>query len=133
MQTALDQYESESQIVVKSWLDKIDAANGQPINVSLFALLIAFDNIGRIAYSKDFGTVKSGKETRMLDMAEVTFATIATLGHLDWPLPLFADLKLGKTQLEFEDLAVRLIDERDKVGNAQPYQMCWTDIGPVEI
>lgn len=100
---------------MKDWLDKIESYGGAPINTSLFAVLIPFDNIGKVAYSTNFGSVRTGRDLPMLSLIETLFKTIGTLGHLDWPLPLTADLGLGKEQIQFEDIAVRMIDERDKV------------------
>lgn len=112
---ALETYESYTRDTVKDWLEKIESHGGNPINTSLFAVLIPFDNIGKVAYSTDFGSVRVGKDLPMLSLIETLFKTIGTLGHLDWPLPLTADLGLGKEQAQFEDIAVRMIDERDKV------------------
>ena len=100
---------------MKDWLDKIESYGGNPINTSLFAVLIPFDNIGKVAYSTNFGSVKAGKDLPMLSLIETLFKTIGTLGHLDWPLPFTASLNLGKEQIEFEEIAVRMIDERDNV------------------
>jgi hypothetical protein len=47
---------------------------------------------------------------RLLDMVEITFSTLASLGKLTWPLVLLFDMPKFGLQKEFEELAVDLID-----------------------
>jgi len=101
--------------VTHSWLDKIASMKGQPINTSLFSLLIPFDNMGRMGYSTDFHTVKEGKEDRMLHLIEVTFGAIGKLGQLSWPIAIVKGLNLSPDQTQFESLACDLLDKREKV------------------
>lgn len=78
-------------------------------------MLIAYDNMGRMGYSVDFGSVRAGKEDRMLHLIEVTFATVGRLGQLTWPLEIAQRFRLSPEQEEFDKIAVRNADEREKV------------------
>lgn len=80
--------------------------------MTLFCLLIPFEAMGHMGYSKAFNTVKEGKESHMLRLLEITFKTIGLMGSLLWPIHLAARFNLGKEQIEFEKLAVQVADER---------------------
>ncbi|TEA18151.1 Cytochrome P450 monooxygenase orf5 [Colletotrichum sidae] len=109
---ALEKYEEETRKVIRTWLSRLSELEGKPVDTSHYAKLIPFDNMGRIAFSRDFGTVKEGREDRMLDIIETTFKIAARLGQLPWPLVFMGKLPRFGMQKEFEDLGVRLINER---------------------
>ncbi|KAH8799714.1 cytochrome P450 [Xylogone sp. PMI_703] len=111
---ALEKYEAYTREVAHTWLNKVASLEGQPINTSLYSLLIPFDNMGKMGYSTDFGTVKVGKEDRMLHLIECTFAAFGKLGQLSWPVALAKEFNLSPEQTEFEQLACKLADEREK-------------------
>ena len=71
--------------------------------------------MGKMGYSTDFGTIKAGKADRMLYLIEVSFAAIGNIGQLTWPIAISKDLDLSPEQTEFEQLACRVADEREKV------------------
>lgn len=121
MKTALETYETYTREVSHTWLDKVASLEGQPIDTSLYSLLIPFDNMGKMGYSTDFETVKAGKEDRMLHLIETTFSAFGKLGQLSWPVALAKDLNLSPEQTEFEQLAARLADEREKVSRLLLY------------
>ncbi|KXX76972.1 Tryprostatin B 6-hydroxylase [Madurella mycetomatis] len=110
----IDNYEPRTREVVHQWLQKLASSRGQPIDTSLFSLLITFDNMGKVGYSHDFNTIETGKENRMLHLLEVTFGQVAALGELCWPLALLQSLNVGGESAEFEQLARTLADERAK-------------------
>ncbi|KAI3534291.1 L-ornithine-N5-monooxygenase [Colletotrichum filicis] len=109
---ALEKYEEETRTVLRTWLSRLEEVQGKPINASHYAKLIPFDNMGRVGYGRDFGTVRDGREDRMLDLIETTFKLGARLGQTPWPLVFLAKLPRMGMQKEFEDLGVRLVDER---------------------
>ncbi|RFU25190.1 hypothetical protein B7463_g11145, partial [Scytalidium lignicola] len=111
---ALETYESYTREVTHTWLDKIVTLEGQPIDTSLYSHLIPFDNMGKMGYSTDFGTLKAGKEDRMLHLIECTFSAFGKLGQLSWPVAIAKDLNLSPEQTEFENLACKVADEREK-------------------
>ncbi|KAH8645775.1 cytochrome P450 [Xylariales sp. PMI_506] len=116
---ALSKYEIHTRAVIKTWLDKLEAKSSgpkppQPVNLPHFAELVALDAIGRVGYSRDFGTVAAERANRILDLADVTFASVASLGHLDWPLAISGDLGLSAELSEFENLTVEIADEHER-------------------
>lgn len=68
--------------------------------------------MGRVGYSRDFGTVHDGREDRMLDLIESGFKTMARFGQAPWPPAFFMNLPRFGMMREFEELGVRLVDER---------------------
>jgi hypothetical protein len=85
------------------------------MDTSLFSLLITFDHMGKIGYSRDFGTIEAGKENRMLDLLEVMFGQIGQLGELTWPIALMKSLGVGGEAAEFDALACKMADGRLEV------------------
>lgn len=67
--------ETYTDVIIKGWLNKLDqqAQAENPVDKSLFSKLIAFDNVGRVGISKDFGLVGEGKETQYLSLIEWLF------------------------------------------------------------
>ncbi|KXH31815.1 L-ornithine-N5-monooxygenase [Colletotrichum simmondsii] len=122
-QLALERYEEETRIVLRTWLSRLEEVQGKPINASHYAKLIPFDNMGRVGYGRDFGTVRDGREDRMLDLIETTFKLGARLGQTPWPLVFLAKLPRMGMQKEFEDLGVRLVDERIAVDSDESHDM----------
>lgn len=101
--------------MIRTWLQKVGAANGQPIDTSLFSLLITFDHMGKIGFSHEFKTIEAGKENRMLHLLEVTFGQVASLGELSWPLAMLKDMGVGGEAAEFDQLTRKMADTREKV------------------
>ncbi len=104
-----------AQETTQDWLDKLVSLKGEPVDTSLYSLLIPFDNMGKAGYSTDFGTVKAGKEDRMIHLIEVMFASIGALGQLTWPIAVAQALNLTPEQDEFDQLATKLAEERIRV------------------
>ncbi|KAF9873728.1 cytochrome p450 [Colletotrichum karsti] len=120
---ALERYEEETRSVLRTFLGRIEELEGKPVNTSLYAKLIPFDNMGRVAFSRDFGTVKEGREDRMLDIIETTFKLAARMGQTPWPLVFLGSLPRFGLQREFEDLGVRFVDERIASDTEQSHDM----------
>ena len=89
---------------------------GKPVDTTLYSLLIPFENMGRMGFSKSFGSIQAGKEDRMLHCLEVTYGSVGQLGQLSWPLVLLQDLGVSGPHTEFESLAMKMTDERIAVG-----------------
>lgn len=109
---ALEKYEEETRAVLRTFLSRLDDLQGTPVNTTLYAKLIPFDNMGRVGYGRDFGTIRDGREDRMLDLIEFTFKLAARLGQTPWPIVLLARLPRTGMAKEFEELGNRLVDER---------------------
>lgn len=103
--------------MVRSWLGRLDELGSRPVDTSHYATLIGFDNMGRIGFSTDFGTVREGREDSMLELLEITFGTAAALGHVYWPVALMMNMPKFGMQKEFEQLGVDMADGRLKVSN----------------
>ncbi|GAB1318032.1 Cytochrome P450 E-class, group IV [Madurella fahalii] len=108
----IDNYEPRTRDVVHQWLRKLASSQGQPIDTSLFSLLITFDNMGKVGYSHDFNTLEAGKENRMLHLLELMFGQIAALGEVCWPLSVLQGLNVGGEAAEFDELARTMADRR---------------------
>ncbi|TID03657.1 Tryprostatin B 6-hydroxylase [Colletotrichum higginsianum] len=120
---ALEKYEEETRAVLRTFLSRLDDLQGTPVNTTLYAKLIPFDNMGRVGYGRDFGTIHDGREDRMLDLIEFTFKLAARLGQTPWPLVLLARLPRTGMAKEFEDLGNRLVDERIAVDSDERHDM----------
>ena len=99
--------------VVACWLQVLHRRGGEAIDTSLYSLLLAFDNMGRVGFSKDFGALEVGEKNRMLEMLEITFRTFSKTGHMAWPFGVVMALPPMGFQKEFEALGVSLVDERE--------------------
>lgn len=102
------------------WLGRIDELGSSPIDTSCYAKLIGFDNMGYIGFSTDFGTVREGREDRMLELLEVTFHNAALMGQVHWPQALIMSMPKFGMQKEFEQLAERMANQRIEVRD--PYK-----------
>ncbi len=116
MSQAIARYTRYTQEVCHDWLEKLDELDGKPINILLYTKLIPFDNMGKMGYSVNFGTVKAGKHDHILDFQEITFGNMGVVGQVNWLIKIAKDLRLSPEQREFEKLAIKIVDEREKVG-----------------
>ncbi|KAM0261045.1 hypothetical protein ACHAQJ_002484 [Trichoderma viride] len=111
---ALESYETYAREVVYEWLEKLASLRGQPINTSLYSVLIPFDNMGRMGFSHNFQSVKAGKEDPMLNYLEVTLATIGKLGAIWWPVALINSLGGSSDHVNFMKLSCDMVDKREE-------------------
>lgn len=118
MVLALESYETYARETVYEWLGKLASLQGQPVNTSLYSLLIPFENMGRMGFSINFGSIQKGKEDIMLHYLEETLSMIAKLGTMWWPIALINAIGGSGDHIEFEKLACRMVDQREKVGDA---------------
>ncbi|KAL6695643.1 cytochrome P450 [Trichoderma pleuroticola] len=110
----LETYETYAREVVYEWLEKLASLQGQRVNTSLYSLLIPFENMGRMGFSINFGSIQKGKEDIMLHYLEETLGLIAKLGTMWWPIALLKTLGGSGDHIEFEKLACRMVDQREK-------------------
>ncbi|KAM6480632.1 cytochrome P450 [Trichoderma sp. SZMC 28011] len=111
---ALESYETYARETVYEWLGKLASLQGQPVNTSLYSLLIPFENMGRMGFSINFGSIQKGKEDIMLHYLEETLSMIAKLGTMWWPIALINAIGGSGDHIEFEKLACRMVDQREK-------------------
>lgn len=90
--------------------------DGAPIDTSLYALLIPFDNIGRVGFSTEFGMVRSGRETELLRLLGIGFAAASKLGQMGWPLGVLRSLGLTADEDKLNGYINELIEKRIAVG-----------------
>ncbi|KAK4187949.1 Tryprostatin B 6-hydroxylase [Podospora australis] len=111
---ALAIYEESTREVCHTWLDKLSTVGNQPINTSVFALLIGFDHMGKIGFTHDFNTIQEGREHHMLDLLETMFGAMGKLGELAWPLAILKDLNIEGEAAEFNELSRQLASKREQ-------------------
>jgi len=114
--SALAGYEVKTRVTLRDWFQVLDKKCKEPLDVSLYSILIVFDNVGRIGYSRDWGVVKAGKEDRMLELLGASFKPMGKMGRVAWPLAIGARLNVSKDLIEFDRLANTVMDERESVG-----------------
>ncbi|KAL7805663.1 cytochrome P450 [Trichoderma aethiopicum] len=111
---ALEAYESYAREVVYEWLGKMASLQGQPVNTSLYSLLIPFENMGRMGFSDNFGSIQKGKEDPMLHYLEVTLGSVGKLGAMYWPIALLNAIGGSSEHVAFQKLACNMVDKREK-------------------
>ncbi len=89
--------------------------NENPVDTSLFSLLLTFDHMGKVGFTHEFNSLEAGKENRMLELLETMFGQLGQLGELVWPITIMQDLGVGGDGAEFEALTNKIADEREKV------------------
>ncbi|KAK3990437.1 Tryprostatin B 6-hydroxylase [Cladorrhinum sp. PSN332] len=114
---AIATYEAKTRQVCHSWITKLKSLNCTPINSSLFAELITFDNMGKIGFSYDFNSIKAGVEHRMLQLLKCMFGQMGELGELVWPIAIMEGLGLRGDAPEFEEMTKVIADRRERSGN----------------
>ncbi|KAL7944135.1 cytochrome P450 [Trichoderma barbatum] len=111
---ALESYESYAREVIYEWLGKMASVQGQRVNTSLYSLLIPFENMGRMGFSLNFGSIQNGKEDIMLHYLEETLGSIGKLGAMWWPIALIDAVGGSSDHIEFQKLACKMVDKREQ-------------------
>ncbi|KAL7787138.1 cytochrome P450 [Trichoderma ceciliae] len=111
---ALESYENYARETVYEWLEKLASVEGQSVNTSLYSLLIPFENMGRMGFSVNFGSIKAGKEDPMLHFLEETLGSIAKLGSMWWPIALINFIGGSSDHVGFQKLTCQMVDRREK-------------------
>jgi hypothetical protein len=108
-------YEIKTRKVVRTWLDRLNTLDGAPIEVSKAMLLVAFDNMGKLGFSTEFGTVTTGEGVKWLDLLEVLLGSIAKVGGMPWPILIAKSIgQIGAIQ-EFSNISAATAEDRLKV------------------
>ena len=121
--SALESYEAYAREVVYEWLGKMATLQGQPVNTSLYSLLIPFENMGRMGFSHNFGSIQKGVEDPMLHYLEVTLGSVGKLGAMYWPIALLNAVGGSSDHVAFQKLSCGMVDKREQVGVAGPVRM----------
>ena len=110
-------YEKHTRNVMRAWLGRLEALDRAPLEISEAVLLVAFDNMGKIGFTKEFGTVASGKPVRWLNLMSALFTSVARLGGVAWPILIaksLGDSAMGSIQ-EFSAISAATAEDRLKV------------------
>ncbi|EQB49466.1 hypothetical protein CGLO_11204 [Colletotrichum gloeosporioides Cg-14] len=116
-------YDMRSFPLMPAVICRIEEVEGKPIDTALYAKLIPFDNMGRVGFSHNFGTVQDGRDDRMLELIETSFKLAARMGGISWPLMLLSSIPRFGMVKEFEGLGARLVDERMATDSEQSHDM----------
>lgn len=116
MDLALKAYEPRVKSSVDDWLSQVASHEGNPMEVSHWALLFVFDVMGKVGYSEEWGAVKDGRPNPTLHLLEALFTPLGRLGRWIWPVALAVDTGLGNEEREaFEEWSNGLLAARQKV------------------
>ena len=90
---------------------------GTPVDTTALSTLFTFDHIGVVGYSKDFGSLRTGKTARIRQTANEIFKVTSALGAVIWPVAAMSVLPSFGLKKELEDQGAELVAEREKVGS----------------
>lgn len=108
-------YETKTRSVMRTWLDRLHNLDGAPIEITEAVLLVAFDNMGKVGFTKEFGTTSTGKGVRWLNLLNAAFGRIARLGGVPWPILIVKSVGLLGDIQEFNDISAATAEDRMKV------------------
>lgn len=108
-------YEGDTRNVVRTWLDRLSGLDGAPVEISEAVLLVAFDNMGKVGFTKEFGTTATGKGVRWLNLMNAAFGRIARLGGLSWPILIVKSIGMMGDIQEFNNISAAMAEDRLKV------------------
>jgi hypothetical protein len=120
-------YEKDTRTVARTWLDRLASIDGAPVEVTKAMLLVAFDNMGKIGFTKEFGSITKGEGTRWLNLLSALFEQLARLGGLPWPVLVaktFGDL--GEVT-ELSNISAEMAEDRLQVGGSADLLSCSSD------
>ncbi|KAB5559532.1 cytochrome P450 [Coniochaeta sp. 2T2.1] len=111
---AMAKYEKHTRSVMRTWLGRLADLEETPIEISGAVLLVAFDNMGKIGFTKEFGTVATGKPVRWLNLMAAAFTSIARLGGVAWPILLAKSVGVLGDIEEFSAISAATAEDRLK-------------------
>lgn len=114
-QKAMLRHELSTRKVCRSWIEKLASDSGKPVEVRKAMLLIAYDNMGYLGFSKEFGATTKGEDVRWLDLISLGFDIAAKLGGWLWPILVLG--KLGLMPKEMDRLVEKMGNERVEVSS----------------
>ncbi|KAH8902894.1 cytochrome P450 3A24 [Coniochaeta sp. PMI_546] len=111
---AMAKYETKTRTVMRTWLDRLHNLDGAPIEITEAVLLVAFDNMGKVGFTKEFGTTSTGQGVRWLNLLNAAFGRIARLGGVPWPILIVKSVGLLGDIQEFNDISAATAEDRMK-------------------
>jgi tryprostatin B 6-hydroxylase len=115
MHAAMAKYELDTRNVMRTWLDRLDTLKGAPVEITEAVLLVAFDNMGKIGFSREFGTIATGKGVKWLDLLDALLGAVAKLGGAPWPIMIAKSIGTLGTIQEFANISASMAEDRMKV------------------
>jgi cytochrome P450 family 628 len=105
------------------------------MNTSHWSTLIAYDTMGKVGFSEDWGAVKDGRENPILHLLEATFTPLGKMGRWTWPLSVMVDVLDGSPEQRLfktwaTDTIINRIKRKDIQGDvAAPIIKAYHDAG----
>jgi hypothetical protein len=88
----LASYQPRIKAQVDQLIESIHAIAGGPIDATLWSIFFTFDVMGDVAFSRDFGNMRGGKEHRALREMHGLITMIGLLTAVPWLPSLISDV-----------------------------------------
>jgi hypothetical protein len=89
---------------------------GKPVDASLWSMFFAFDVMGDVGFSRDFGNVRTGKEHQGVRQMHDLIATIGVVTAIPWLPNLLNDLPGSRRGVAaFFDFCNSVLADKQKV------------------
>jgi hypothetical protein len=93
------------------------ALAGDPVDVTLWSLFFTFDVMGDVAFSRDFGNMKGGREHRALREMHGMISMIGMVTAVPWLPSLISDIPGAHRGVAgFYDFCNKALVDKQKVG-----------------
>ncbi|KAB5570125.1 cytochrome P450 [Coniochaeta sp. 2T2.1] len=109
---AMAKYEIDTRTVSRTWLERLSSLDGAPVEITNAMLLVAFDNMGKIGFSKEFGTVTTGQGVKWLALLSSFLRQGAGLAMVTWPLLIIDSVGEFGEVAEFSRISAEMHEDR---------------------
>ncbi len=89
------------------------------MDMSHWALLMAFDVMGSVGFGQDWGAVRDGRENPVLRLLDASIAPTARYGSWTWPLKILSDLEASPEMNAFRKWSRQTMSDRRKAKDQQ--------------
>lgn len=129
-------YEIDTRTVSRTWLERLDSLDGAPVEITKAMVLVAFDNMGKIGFSKDFGTVTTGQGVKWLALLSSLFKQGADIAMVAWPILIANSFGKFGDIAEFGKISAEMSADRFQVRDMDTmppiYKCGHADVNPSE-
>ncbi|EKG18424.1 Cytochrome P450 [Macrophomina phaseolina MS6] len=77
-------YDRDIQSAIGLFLDQIACEPGQRINITDWSAMLAYDLMGVVGFGKDFGSIRSGKQSPAIDALRSAMRALGVLFPVPW-------------------------------------------------
>jgi hypothetical protein len=113
---ALASYQPRLKSKVDLLLAQLEQREGEPVNVSNWAMFFAFDVMGDLGFGKDFHMLEKGKEDEATKGIHNNMAAFGILYHVIWLLHWMITIPgLGGAVAKFRDWCETQVVEKQQV------------------